>query len=326
MFTKNKIILFGAIAIAILLTFPRALINLADLNEQLDYGLSFQGFIIQSVFLFGLILLILNFNLKWKERWFSFQIVNPYLKDIILNFGFLFIIIALLTLFKSLFTSNDISHKWFFLLNFFVNIEALSLILLFSWLVNLFEESQQNLLEKELAHQLAALRNQVNPHFLFNSLNSLHTLVLKKSANTLPFVENLSKLLSQTLQRSKEEYIYYLEAYLFLQKERFGDKLKVDISIPQKIKKVILPSFSLQLLVENAIKHNVVSTKLPLLIKIYMQDDFLVVSNPIQKRRDAIESTGLGLSNLSQRFKLLKKEDIQIEKKENLFKVKLRIL
>jgi len=294
MFTKNKIILFGAIAIAILLTFPRALINLADLNEQLDYGLTFQGFIIQSVFLFGLILLILNFNLKWKERWFSFQIVNPYLKDIILNFGFLFIIIALLTLFKSLFTSND----------------------------------KQN----ALAHQLAALRNQVNPHFLFNSLNSLHTLVLKKSANTLPFVENLSKLLSQTLQRSKEEYISlkeeldYLEAYLFLQKERFGDKLKVDISIPQNIKKIILPSFSLQLLVENAIKHNVVSTKLPLLIKIYMQDDFLVVSNPIQKRRDSIESTGLGLSNLSQRFKLLKKEDIQIEKKENLFKVKLRIL
>jgi len=139
-------------------------------------------------------------------------------------------------------------------------------------------------------------------------------------------------LLRATLQQSDKDYISleeeldYLEAYVFLQKERFGEKLDVEITIPNELKKTSIPSFSLQLLVENAIKHNVVSKKKPLKVNIYIEDKYLMVSNPLQKRSDAVESIGKGLSGLSTRFQLLKKEDILIEKNDVLFLVKLPIL
>ena len=335
---KNKIILFGAITIAFLLTIPRGLIQLFGIEVTVNYNYSLVEYFIYGSSMFVLAWFFLSFNLKWKKKWFSVQVINPIITDVLLNLVLLFLIIALMTICRHYFISNNFDVKWFFILFYFGNIISISLILLFSWLVLTFEESQQNLLEKQqvkqqaLNHQLEALRNQVNPHFLFNSLNSLHTLVLKKSDNAIPFIESLSWLLSQTLQRSKKEYISlgeeleYLNAYMFLQKERFGDKLSIDISIPETWEKEIIPSFSLQLLVENAIKHNIVSSALPLAIKIYTDRTSIIVSNPFQKRRDAVKSIGMGLSNLSERFKILKKRDIHIEQKENLFTVKLQII
>jgi LytS/YehU family sensor histidine kinase len=134
------------------------------------------------------------------------------------------------------------------------------------------------------------------------------------------------------LLRSDDDFITiqneleYLESYIFLQKERFGAKFKVDVQVPDNWKKELIPSFSLQLLAENAIKHNVVSTNLPLLLEIYPNGEYLIIRNQIHKRRDATEGTGLGLLNLSVRFKLLKKRDIQINQDENYFTVKLPIL
>jgi len=104
-----------------------------------------------------------------------------------------------------------------------------------------------------------------------------------------------------------------------LQKERFGDKFSVDIQIPEEWTKELIPSFSLQLLIENAIKHNVISKKQPLSVEIYTEGNYLV-------GRDSVESTGTGLSNLSTRFNLLKKRAIQILKDEQHFSVKLPIL
>ena len=116
------------------------------------------------------------------------------------------------------------------------------------------------------------------------------------------------------------------KAIFFLQKERFGEKLNVDVQIPDHWKTELIPSFSLQLLVENAIKHNVVSTNQPLLLEIYPNGDDLIIRNQIHKRREETEGPGLGLLNLSVRFKLLKKKDIQIHQDENAFTVKLPIL
>ena len=126
------------------------------------------------------------------------------------------------------------------------------------------------------------------------------------------------RLLRSTLQRSDKDFITiqdeldYLENYMYLQKERFGDKFSVDILIPEEWTKELIPSFSLQLLVENAIKHNVISKKQPLSVEIYTEGNYLVVQNLLQERRDSVESTGTGLSNLSTRFNLLKKRAIQI--------------
>jgi LytS/YehU family sensor histidine kinase len=212
------------------------------------------------------------------------------------------------------------------------------ILLLLARFTNLSFQQQQIILEKEqakqsaLQHQLEALRSQINPHFLFNALNSLTVLIRNKSDRALPFVDQLSWLLRATLLRKDEDFITiqneleYLESYIFLQKERFGEKFKVDIQVPENWKKELIPSFSLQLLAENAIKHNIVSTNQPLLLEIYPNGAYLIIRNQIHKRRDATEGTGLGLLNLSLRFKLLKKRDIQINQDENYFTVKLPIL
>ena len=205
-------------------------------------------------------------------------------------------------------------------------------------LVNLNVQYQQNIIEKEqakqkaLQHQLQALRSQINPHFLFNALNSLNALIRQKSDKASTFVDKLSLLLRSTLQRSDKDFITiqdeldYLETYIYLQKERFGDKFSVDIQIPEEWTKELIPSFSLQLLVENAIKHNVISKKQPLSVEIYTKGNYLVVRNLLQERRDLLEGTGTGLSNLSTRFNLLKKRRIQIIKDKEYFSVKLPIL
>ncbi|MEO1414823.1 MAG: histidine kinase [Bacteroidota bacterium] len=211
------------------------------------------------------------------------------------------------------------------------------ILLLFARFIKLNFQQQQLLLEKEqakqsaLQHQLEALRTQINPHFLFNALNSLTVLIRKKSDRAIPFVHQLSWLLRATLHRSDEDLITiqneleYLESYTFLQKERFAEKFRVDVQIPEKWKKELIPSFSLQMLAENAIKHNIVSSEYPLLIEIYPEGEYLIIRNQIKKRRDASEGTGIGLFNLSIRFKLLKKRDIQISQDKNHFIVKLPI-
>jgi LytS/YehU family sensor histidine kinase len=213
-----------------------------------------------------------------------------------------------------------------------------TILLLLARFINLSFKQQQIILDKEqakqsaLQHQLEALRSQINPHFLFNALNSLSVLVRNKSDRALPFVNQLSWLLRATLLRSEDDLITiqneleYLESYIFLQKERFGEKFKAEIQIPEIWKKELIPSFSLQLLAENAIKHNVVSTNQPLLLEIFPNGEYLIIRNQIHKRRDATEGTRLGLLNLSLRFKLLKKRDIQISQDDNYFSVKLPIL
>ena len=178
---------------------------------------------------------------------------------------------------------------------------------------------------------MQALRTQINPHFLFNALNSLNALIRQKSDKASTFVDKLSLLLRSTLQRSDKDFITiqdeldYLETYIYLQKERFGDKFSIDIQIPKEWTKELIPSFSLQLLVENAIKHNVISKKQPLSLEIYTKGNDLVVRNLIQERRDSVESTETGLSNLSMRFNLLKKRKIKIIKDNTYFSVKLPI-
>lgn len=212
------------------------------------------------------------------------------------------------------------------------------ILLLLASFINLNFKQQQLILEKEqakqsaLQHQLEALRSQINPHFFFNALNSLTVLIRTKSNRALPFVEQLSWLLRATLLRSEDDFITieneleYLESYVFLQKERFGEKFNVNVQIPEHWKKELIPSFSLQLLAENAIKHNIVSKNQPLLLEIYLKDEFLIIKNQINKRRDVTKGTGMGLLNLSTRFKILKKKDIQINQDENYFIVKLPIL
>lgn len=335
---KTKIIILGALAITILMHFQRVILVLAD-REGLaaKMGVTIEAVMLRMFFFFVFAFLVLSFNIRWKNKW-NAPFKRQKVFNITINFVLFILGVITTTVVMVNFLSDSFENKHVFAIITTDFLVVHPILLLLARFVNLSFQQQQTILEKEqakqsaLQHQLEALRSQINPHFLFNALNSLTVLIRTKSDRALPFVDQLSWLLRATLLRSENDFIpiqnelEYLESYTFLQKERFGDKFEVDIQVPENWKKELIPSFSLQLLAENAIKHNVVSTNQPLLLEIYPNGEYLIIRNKIRKRRDVTEGTGLGLLNLSVRFKLLKRRDIQINQDEDYFTVKLPIL
>ena len=187
-------------------------------------------------------------------------------------------------------------------------------------------------LEKESAlSQYESLKNQVNPHFLFNSLNALTHLVYEDQDKAAKFIKQLSEVYRYVLDSrekevvSLEEELKFLEAYLFLQQIRFGDKLRINVKF-NEVKSFIAP-LALQMLIENAIKHNVISEEEPLSIRLYMERSFLVVENDLHKKNILPDSSGgLGLQNIKRRYEFLSKEKVVVDEGEGKFVVKLPML
>lgn len=182
-----------------------------------------------------------------------------------------------------------------------------------------------------LGAQYELLKQQVNPHFLFNSLNTLKSMVDMQDPQSSDFILKLSDFYRFTLESRKmdliplREEIQILDSYVYLLKARFEDGFVMLNEIDPKQYDSAIPPFTLQLLIENCIKHNVVSLDKPLKIKLYTEDDFLVIENPIQLKRGAL-STGVGLDNINQRFMHLIHKEIEIDKTETTFKVKIPMI
>lgn len=177
------------------------------------------------------------------------------------------------------------------------------------------------------------LLHQLQPHFLFNSLNALKTLIKRNTKEAEDYLVKLSEFLRFSLSHNEHTVVLLQEetqfslTYLQMQKTRFGESLLYEINVPEAIaaqKKV--PVFSLQLLVENCLKHNKFTQEQPLKITVYLEDNYLVVSNNMQSREQVEAPPGVGLANLSQRYKYLAGEDVKIEQTENRFTVYLKLL
>mgnify|MGYP003149747322 CR=1 FL=1 len=203
-----------------------------------------------------------------------------------------------------------------------------------SWLYewrNAAIEAEQLRTEK-LAGQYQSLKNQLNPHFLFNSLNVLTNLVYENADKSASFIQQLSKIYRYVLDVQQEEMVSladeigFAQNYLSLQKIRFEENLIYDIKTDH-IDHFYLPPLSLQLLLENAIKHNIVSMEHPLKIKIHQKEDILIVNNNFQpKNRNEIESNGIGLENIKRRYELMSDKKLEIVKTETEFSVTLPLL
>jgi len=183
-----------------------------------------------------------------------------------------------------------------------------------------------------LGAQYELLKQQVNPHFLFNSLNTLKYMVESNDAHAVDFILKLSDFYRFTLESRKLDLIRLskeleiLNAYVFLLKARFEDGIDLSIIIDQDHYQSFLPPFTLQLLVENCIKHNIVSLDRPLQIRLYSEKDFIVVENRVQLKRTPESSTGMGLENINQRYIHFLDKKIEIQTSETLFTVKLPII
>lgn len=182
-------------------------------------------------------------------------------------------------------------------------------------------------LQKEnLQSQFEMLKQQVNPHFLFNSLNVLSSLIKLEPELAEKFTEHLSKVYRYVLENKDNELVKlsteldFLDAYLFLLNIRFMGKLLVTMEIPEEKRGMQIIPLALQLLIENAIKHNAMSKKSPLVIKIYIDNtDHLIVTNNLQERESYIASTGVGLQNIKHRYMLLNLEEPAFTKTEEEF-------
>lgn len=193
---------------------------------------------------------------------------------------------------------------------------------------------QAERLEKEnIRAQLMALKNQISPHFLFNNLSILLSLVENDSQLSVQFINRLAKAYRYILEQSNNERIglktelEFVETYTFLLKIRFEEKLKIVVDIPEsdQLRYSIVP-LTLQLLVENAVKHNRMSVEQPLVVYLQSRENYLVVINRIQPRPKNESSTGLGLQNIVNRYKLLTEKPVLVIEKDESFIVKIPLL
>jgi sensor histidine kinase YesM len=191
----------------------------------------------------------------------------------------------------------------------------------------------KNLKIEVLQKQFDALRNQVSPHFLFNSLNSLKSLIDETPVTAQKYVDHLALVLRYTLQASENsvislrEELEFLNSYFFLVKLRFNKNISLSIDIKPELQGWNIPPLSLQMLVENAIKHNEISRRNALIITIRSTiNNSITVKNNINKKRIPEPGTGSGLSNLSNQYRILCGKDIEISRNNGFFIVEIPLI
>ncbi|MEI6139865.1 MAG: histidine kinase [Mariniphaga sp.] len=195
------------------------------------------------------------------------------------------------------------------------------------------ELENERLKTESLQSQFDSLKNQVSPHFLFNSLNALQTLIREDADIAQKYVRHLSLVLRYTLQSNENktvtlnEELSFLDSYIFLIQLRFGTNFKIEMIIKDEFATFRIPPLSLQTLVENAVKHNEISKKKPLTILIETTtDQNMVVSNRIQEKINPDSGTSIGLANLAKQYQLLANKMITIKKTNNKFTVIIPLL
>ena len=188
-------------------------------------------------------------------------------------------------------------------------------------------------LQKEYAQtRLQVLKNQVNPHFLFNSLSVLSSLVQVSAETSDLFIQQLSKAYRYILDQREVDWVSlkveleFLDAYFFLLQIRFDKKIKLEKVIDLDPAEYTVPPYSLQLLLENAVKHNRMSNSEPLVIRLYTEGEALVMANNINKRDQREHSTGVGLENIRSRYSFITERTIEISNNGTEFMVRIPLL
>jgi sensor histidine kinase YesM len=181
--------------------------------------------------------------------------------------------------------------------------------------------------------QLDSLKNQISPHFLFNSLNVLSSLVEENFSHAEHYVRELSRVYHYVLESNRTQLttlsseLEFINAYVFLLRTRFGENLKLQTEVSPGMLQRLIPPLALQMLVENAVKHNIVSSSKPLYITIKsLETGMLSVSNNLQKKTTLINSNHVGLKNIRTRYSMLVKREMIVAESEFDFKVTVPLL
>lgn len=276
------------------------------------------------IFLTNIVLLYLLYTFCFKTvqlkinkaSKFGFLIGESFLITILLS-------LALSKFFFLLMSDSRIIVDEYYTTNLIKDLILSIIVLLSTFLLNSVSERQQALLENEkliaenLRIRYEVLKNQVDPHFLFNSLNTLNGLIAIDVDKSQEFVQNLSSVFRYAIGNKEVTYLNeeldFTESYGSLMKIRYGDNLQIITNVSEKYKTYYIMPISLQLLVENAIKHNVISNKNPLIITIETtSSDTIRVLNNIQPKHNVQSGARIGLANIAERYKLLFQKEVII--------------
>ncbi|MEM9886883.1 MAG: histidine kinase [Bacteroidota bacterium] len=220
-------------------------------------------------------------------------------------------------------------YFWVFVITYLISFFLSARSFLMNWRQSEIRIAESK--EAQTAAQYESLQNQVNPHFLFNSLNVLSTLVYKDQDLAAKFIKQLSVVYRYVLQVKDQQIVSLateleaLEAYIFLIQLRFPKGLQIENQLPKSEDVQVLP-LSLQMLLENAIKHNSIGSNAPLKICLSMTKDYIQVKNNLQRKNNQQNSMGVGLDNIKKRYQYLSSQDILIEESKHFFIVKLPII
>lgn len=304
------------------------------------------SFLISSLYSFvlgignGVINDYLNKKIPWSEattRRAVISVISILIANIILVYGCNYINFVILQ--KAVTSEEFFSGKYNFTNWFMVNIALLISAFLHArgFMEELKKTSKKEVVEQKLIAksanaQFETLKNQLDPHFLFNSLNVLSSLIDENPRQAQKFTASMSKIYRYVLEQKDKELvtvedeIEFAKTYCELLKTRFEDSVDFIFDVRKEDYRRYVVPLSLQLLLENCIKHNFATSSKPLIIKVFSENDTLCIENNLQVREQIKESAGIGLANIVQRYSLLTKRNVFIEKSEDYFKVKLPVL
>lgn len=338
---KWNVILYGLLFTGLGSFSYLLLINYSELTPQVANVINSKGgflFFILAFNILGFSTLRLSswmnnqYTLNIRKRW---KIVAIYIAVVIL---FLLLNYSLLVMAKLLAGTNSVftfpNGGWRILITvWLVELVIVGLILANRSIQNTLKLQQEaaQLQKENNTARYTALQNQLNPHFLFNCLNTLIAEIEFEPGNAVRFTKNLSSVYRYVLQCQDKtlvslmEELEFMKSYLFLHEVRLGDCITCNCQIPSTYYDCMIAPLTLQLLVENVIKHNSITPGKPMQIDIGIKNNYLIVSNPIHPKK-SVQSSGVGLKNLSNRCKLMLGEEIGIQKENGFFTVKIPLL
>lgn len=313
--------------IALCIVFPalnaittRGIINITDVDS-----LILLRWVSLSAMLY-LLWILLDYISKKAETY-------RFLKSIIAATALLIIIYNIFLL-TPLFENKNL--KWMFVVRYFIAIIPF-LIIQYAFRANKkvaqLELEKQQIQTENYKVQLEALRTKADPHFLFNSLNTLRTMVRHRDPKSEQFILSLSDFYRQTLRYNEStlikliDEVKVLESYLFLMKNRNEQAVQISIQIAEELYEHQIPTLALQTVIENCFKHNMMTSKIPLYIEIKSADNYIEIKNNIQPRITNSSSSGYGLENLKKRYELLNIDNgVDIESTDKHFLIRLKLI
>jgi sensor histidine kinase YesM len=337
----NRFILLTSLAITALISLPRLLLLQRMAHGKLLFETPLADLVLRALYIFLTSVLFFLIHLHTRTIRLGFISINcnSFWQRLPISLVAFIILDPLLLRFHLLLfrpQTNEQLFKFLFNINMVITV---IMTMLFAQIFRLVEHNYQirlsnaSLLKTNAETRFEVLKNQVNPHFLFNSLNTINSLIVTDQQAAVNFVNNMSDVYRYVLKSHEinsiqlQEELRFIESYTHMLKGRYGNKMHIAVNVPSGYMQHRVPPMALQILIENAVKHNIASHNKPLHIQIFANAaNELVVENNLQKRTGPEPSTGVGLQNLNQRCKYLSNHHLAIQQTQTSFSVAIPLI